>query len=337
MTIAVVGTGSIGRRHLANLLSLNRGDVIAVSEHHKITSLTVNGMQIPISHNFDELLKTEEKIDTVFICNPTSMHADYLAKSLTAGKNVYLEKPVAINLAQVTELRDLVLSHSATIAVGHQFRFHPHLIALKDRIESGALGQIQSVQALQGEHIADYHPEEDYRQSYAARNELGGGVLLTQIHQMDYLNWLLGPFEDVIATNQESSFLGLDVEENVSYLMRSQRGVVVYGHVDFLRRPKHLSLTIAGTEGAVEWRYYEGSLSWTPADPREKPDISYIPLERNQLFHNAVGDFLESINKQRSPRSTFIDGVNSLAIVDAIKTSTATGNNTRVKIFDELS
>ena len=154
---------------------------------------------------------------------------------------------------------------------------------------------------------------------------------------MDYLNWLLGPFEDVIATNQESSFLGLDVEENVSYLMRSQRGVVVYGHVDFLRRPKHLSLTIAGTEGAVEWRYYEGSLSWTPADPREKPDISYIPLERNQLFHNAVGDFLESINKQRSPRSTFIDGVNSLAIVDAIKTSTATGNNTRVKIFDELS
>jgi predicted dehydrogenase len=337
LTIAVVGTGSIGRRHLANLLSLDQNDLIAVSEHHKIDNLVVNETTIPVSHDFDALLRSSGSIDTVFICNPSSMHIDYLAKSLKADKNVYLEKPVAINLGQVAELKDFARSHSATIAVGHQLRFHPHLIALKDKIESGTLGRILSVHALQGEHIADYHPGEDYRQSYAARDELGGGVLLTQIHQLDYLNWLLGPFEDVIATNQESNSLGLDVEENVSYLMRNQEGVVVYGHVDFLRRPKHASLTISGTKGIIEWRYYENSLTWISSDPQEEPDVSYEPLNRNQLFCNAVTDFLESINQQRNPRSTLIDGVNSLAIVDAIKTSIATGNNARITKFDELS
>ena len=80
MTIAVVGTGSSGRRHLANLLSLDQNDLIAVSEHHKIDNLVVNETTIPVSHDFDALLRSSDSIDTVFICNPSSMHIDYLTK-----------------------------------------------------------------------------------------------------------------------------------------------------------------------------------------------------------------------------------------------------------------
>ncbi len=336
MIIAVVGTGSIGRRHLTNLIALGCHEVIAVSEHQKLDTLEINGLKIPVYHDFSSLLESDNPIDAVFICNPSSMHADYLVRSVAAGKNVYLEKPVAVDLDQIIKTKDFTSPQPVIVAVGNQFRFHPHLVSIKNKIQSGALGEILSAQAVQGEHLADYHPGEDYRQSYAARRELGGGVLLTQIHQIDYLNWLLGPFESVVAVNQEKNSLGLDVEENVSYLLRNTSGVIAYGHVDYLRRPKQAALVIAGTKGTIEWSFYDQSLKWVGIG-EDVVDTSYNSQDRNQLFYDAALDFLESIEQQREPRSTLTDGINSLAIVDAIKQSIASNEPVRIKAINELS
>ena len=206
MTVAIIGTGSAGRRHLTNLLSHSHHDVVAVSEHRKCADLEILGKKVPVFHNFDELLEIDSSIDSVFICNPSSMHSDYLLRSVEANKNVYVEKPVAVNLGEISEIEERIRSRSVTVAVGNQFRFHPHLISIKEMIDEGVLGDIFSVHAIQGEHIADYHPGEDYRRGYAARRELGGGILLTQIHQIDYLHWLFGTIQNSDGSRTRKTF-----------------------------------------------------------------------------------------------------------------------------------
>ena len=337
MTVAVIGTGSAGRRHMANLIAHGRQHVVAVSEHRKCSDLEIHGHQVPVSHDFERLLADDPSIDSVFICNPSSMHSDYLLRSVQANKHAYVEKPIAKTLDEVSGIRTSLGSHPVTVAIGNQFRFHPHLISIKKMVDNGTLGDIFSVHAIQGEHIADYHPGEDYRQSYTARRALGGGILLTQIHQIDYLHWLFGPFKTVMATQPRERVLKLDVEENVSYLLTSDNGTIVYGHVDYLRRPKHASLCISGSKGTLEWSYYENSLKWVNLEKDAEIDISYHSEDRNQLFVDAALDFLNAIDEHRNPRSTLIDGLNALSVVQSIHDSSLTKQMVKIKNFDEIS
>jgi predicted dehydrogenase len=300
-------------------LSLGHNELLAVSEHRKIQQLSIEGAEIPVLHDFKQAI--ESQIEIVFLCNPTSMHADYLARALNAGKHVFLEKPAATTATELTTVMKMQRSNSPTIAVGHQFRFNPHLLELKENVEQGSVGRILQVEAVQGEHIADYHPKEDYRQGYAARADLGGGVLLTQIHQIDYLNWLFGPFESVTATGGQTGMLEIDVEDNVSYILQNRDAIGVYGHVNFLRRPKQVRMTVSGTEGTFNWDYYAGLLSWTPSRANASTRTVSSTAPRNQMFRDLVVDFLDAIAGQYSPRSTLEDGLTSLKIVDAIKQS----------------
>ena len=217
MRIAVIGTGSIWRRHIDNLIGLGYDDVFAVSEHKKITTLEIGSRSVQVVNDVDTALKSA--VDCVFICNPTGLHYRYLEKAISARMHVFVEKPVGSTTTGFNELLKESKKNKLTVGVGNQFRFHPHLVEIRNKVRENKLGNILRVEAVQGEHIADYHPTEDYHESYAVRKDLGGGVLLTQIHQIDYLNWIFGPFSRVFATSRQPSILNIDAEESVSYFL----------------------------------------------------------------------------------------------------------------------
>jgi predicted dehydrogenase len=319
MRITVVGTGSVGLRHLGNLAALGVEHLTAVSEHGRKDHVTVGGRNIPVLHDYGLALAGD--CDAVFICNPTVLHLDYLRRAVAAGKHVYLEKPAALSAEGVAGLAAEAERRGLTVAVGHQFRFNPLLLALKERV--GSLGLLLDVAAMQGEHLADYHPDEDYRLGYAARSELGGGVLLTQIHQIDYLNWIFGPFRSVYAVGGRRGPLEIDVEDTVSYLLERADGTPVHGHLDYLQRPKRVALSVAGAQGRLDWDYFAGTLAFTPARAGAEPELRHEPLDRNAMFLGIVGDFLEAVRDRRPPRSTLADAATDLVIVDAIKRSAA--------------
>ena len=325
MRIAVVGTGSIGRRHIGNLLKLGYDDVLAVSEKKKIKTLEVGSRNISVVNDIDAAL--HGAVDAMFICNPTSLHFRYLEKAIDAGKHVFVEKPVGSVMGDFTNLRKQSEQKKLIIAVGHQFRFNPHLEELRKKVKANFMGNIFRVEAIQGEHIADYHPGEDYRESYAARKDLGGGVLLTQIHQIDYLNWIFGPFSRVFAVSRQPSILGLDVEESVSYFLESHRGYPIYGHMDFLSRPKTVSIQVMGDEHSMIWDYYGGKLICSNQGNVDQEPITFErPVDRNQMFRDVVRDFLEATETGGKPRSGLADGVAALRIVEGIKESLSFGH-----------
>src|SRR6266508_6742025 len=105
------------------------------------------------------------------------MHLETAARAIDAGRHVLVEKPVHVTATGVAELQRHALRRGVVAGVVQQFRFHPLAERLRNAVRDRELGLLLSIEAVQGEHLADYHPEEDYRTSYAARRELGGGVL----------------------------------------------------------------------------------------------------------------------------------------------------------------
>jgi predicted dehydrogenase len=319
MKVAVIGIGSVGRRHIENLLRLGMVNVVAVSENNKIPNLELSGRNVPVVHSYKEALQS--KCDAVVIANPSVFHLEYARRAVLAGCHVYLEKPAATSGDGLPELIALARELRRVVAIGTQNRFNARLEDLRNRIQSGEAGMIVGVYASLGEHIADYHPNEDYRRSYTAQSALGGGVLLTQIHQLDYLNWLFGPFSRVFAVGGKRSDLEIDVEDSVSYLLSGKDDVPVAGHLNYLQRPKKVSLEVIGTRTSYQWGYFDHCLTVTPAKLASDAMVIRDPFDRNEMFMACMKDFLEAIAGGRRPRADLSDALAALRIVDAIKVS----------------
>jgi predicted dehydrogenase len=257
------------------------------------------------------------------VANPTSLHPDTAIRALDAGAHVYVEKPIGTSAADVQVLLARASRSRAIVAVGCQFRFNPGLERLKQVIDGGELGRILHVDVDMGEYLPDYHPGEDYRTGYAARRALGGGVLLTQIHDLNYLRWLFGPLESVYATGGKVSRLEIDVEDSVSMLIRSASGAGLAVHMDYLQRPRTRRMTVTGEDAKVVWDYYANTLTLTSPDGRERELGPGGPLDRNRMFVSTMADFLGAIDRGALPRTTLLDAADDLRVVDAIRESLA--------------
>ncbi len=245
----VVGLGSVGRQHVENLLSLGVGHVEVCSEWRHLAEFRVGGVSLPVFHDYTAAL--DARPAAVVIANPTNLHATYSLRALERGCHVYVEKPVAISAEEALPLAELARERKVTVAVGCQFRFNTCLERLKSLLGESKLGRIVHVHACMGEYLPDYHPHEDYRSSYAARSELGGGVMLTQIHDINYVRWLFGPFDSVYATGGKTSDLQIDVEDNVAILLRTSSGTGISVHMDYLQRPRRRSVAIVGEDASA--------------------------------------------------------------------------------------
>ena len=106
--------------------------------------------------------------------------------------------------------------------MGFQFRFHPGLLRCRELIDAGRIGKPLSFRAEWGEYLPGWHPWEDYRKSYSARKDLGGGVLLTLSHPLDYIRWFFGDPEWIWAMNGKISDLELDVDDIAEIGMRDR-------------------------------------------------------------------------------------------------------------------
>ncbi len=203
MKVLVVGLGGIGQRHVRNLRAL-LGDRVEFLAYRvrRLLHVVTPALEADESHNIEREygIRVFDTLDSAlaagpqaaFICNPSSMHVRAALACVRAGCDVFLEKPVSNSLDGVCELMEAASSLQRIVAVGYQLRFHPCFQALQEIVRGGLLGQLLAVRAQVGEYLPAWHPYEDYRRMYASRAELGGGVILSQIHEFDYLYALFG-------------------------------------------------------------------------------------------------------------------------------------------------
>src|SRR5512138_1083305 len=190
MKILIAGLGSIGRRHFRNLIALGEKDIVLLRTR-KATLPDDELAGYPVETNLEEALRKHQP-EAVIVSNPTAFHLDVAIPAAETGCAILLEKPISHSTQRLDQLEETVRKSGSKVLVAFQFRFHPGMVRAKQLTEAGEIGRILSAHVQFGEYLPAWHPWEDYRQGYAARADLGGGVILTLSHPFDYLRMLLG-------------------------------------------------------------------------------------------------------------------------------------------------
>jgi predicted dehydrogenase len=326
MKYMIAGLGSIGRRHLRNLLTLGERDILLYRTHRStLPEDELSGF--PVETDLQAALA--HKPDAVIISNPTALHLDVAIPAAEAGCHLFLEKPVSHSLDRIDQLKQAVHLNNLHVLMGFQFRFHPGLHQITKLLSEKVVGEPVSVRAHWGEYLPDWHPWEDYHKGYSARPELGGGVVLTLCHPLDYLRWLFGEVAALWALTSNQGGLGLKVEDTAEIGLCFTSGVLGSVHLDFIQRPAAHWLEIIGTGGTTRWDYYQNTVETLTESvvSGQKPAISNqqstIPLSeiRNQMFVAEMRHFLDILRGKEKPVCTLYDGIRALELALAVHES----------------
>lgn len=329
MKFLIAGLGSIGRRHLNMLRELGQDDIILYRTHQS-TLDDADLAGIPVYTDLRDAL--DLKPDAVIVANPTSLHLDVAILAAEAGCHILLEKPISDDLSRVDELRKAAEKSGSRILVGFQFRYHPTLNKARELINEGALGQILSAHSHWGEYLPNWHPWEDYRQSYAARADLGGGVIGTLTHPLDYMRYILGEVAETVAVQGHVSPLQLSGVEDVGEIgIKFRSGAIGAVHVNYFQRPPDHRLEIVGTQGTLRWNNADGILhhfdmpdefgTWSTRPAAPIHTLYQLPadFERNHLFTAQMAHFIEVVEGKAEPRCSLHDGVRAVELVLEVK------------------
>jgi predicted dehydrogenase len=325
MKFLIAGFGSIGRRHFHNLLTLGERDILFYRSQ-KSTLPDDELAEFIVETDLHDALS--HKPDAVIVSNPTALHLDVAIPAARAGCHLLLEKPISHNMDRVEELRDALAFGGGQTLVGFQFRYHPGLQKIHQLLAENQIGRILSVRAHWGEYLPQWHPWEDYRKGYSARLDLGGGVVLTLCHPLDYLRWLLGDISSLWAYTAQSSDLELSVEDTAEIGLRFVSGVVGSVHLDYNQRPASHNLEIVGTCGTIRWNGVDGIVLWSQGSDWKTFDPPR-GFERNDLFLAQMKHFLDVLRKGEIPVCSLEDGIKVLEIALAVQGSSQNGVQVR--------
>ena len=322
MTGLLVGYGSIGRRHLENLHGLGVRDWAVVH-----TGAGTLPFEPPCRvRSYPTLSGALEAEDPAFavIANPTALHVQSALACVERGCDLLLEKPVSHSLDGLDALSREVATRGSKVLVGFQFRFDRGLKRMGELLEERAVGAPLHVRVVWGEYLPGWHPWEDWRASYAARRDLGGGVHHTLCHPLDYLRMLFGDPTGLVASLADHGPLGLDVPEAADIMLPFPGGVSGQVHLDFWSRPATHRVETVCTNGTITWDHMTGELRvWDEAEAAWHSERFAGVDARDELFRAEARHLLEVIRGHAEPACTLADGVQAARLCAAIERSAA--------------
>ena len=323
LKILIVGRGSVGNRHIQNLLRLGCARLSAYRTRREGPEPTAIDSGIRSYYDLEEALC--QKPDVVFVTNPTAFHVPVALAAAEHDCNLFIEKPISHTLEGCEKVLALVKQRELVATVGYNLRFHPILNTVREIIVGEQVGKILSVRAWIGQYLPDWHHGEDYRTGYMARPELGGGVILTLSHELDYLFWLFGEVAGVTAVSARPQWLAMSTESLAEITLEFQNGVVGQVHLDCLRRTPARGCEIVGTEGTIQVDLLK-SIVHVYSPRTSEPTTIERPLgDSNDMYLDEVTDFLDCVGTKRVPKVSLEDGVAVLKIAVAAHRAAQTG------------
>jgi predicted dehydrogenase len=329
MKILIVGLGSVGRRHLRNLVALGETDLVLLrSGKSTLPEEELHGY--PVVTQIDAALRLQPQ--AAIIATPTALHLQSAIPLARAGCHLLLEKPVSHSMESITDLQDAVRQGGGQVVIAFQYRHHPGLLAIRRWLEQDAIGRPLIARAQYCDYLPGWHPWEDYRQSYSARADLGGGAVLTLCHPLDYLLWLLGDVKSVTGATAAKAGMGIDVEDSAEAALEFASGVLGGVHLNYVQRPASHQLTIVGTEGTLQWDQSDGAARLYRARAGAW-EVAEAPAgyERNDMFVAEMMRFLDVLAGKSAAAPSLAEGIRSLALGLAILESARLGRRIELR------
>ena len=311
----VVGSGSIGRRHMRNLRQLGMSRIAACDTDAERLAPMIQELKVESFSDYEKALGAV-KPQAVLICTPPSLHVRQALAAARAGAHVFIEKPVSHSMEGMAELASAAEKHKVVVQVGYNMRFHAGIRELHRIMRENVIGRILWARAEVGQYLPDWRPWQDYRQSYTARRALGGGILLDGSHEIDYMLWMLGRPIDVRCLSGKVSKLEMDVEDCATVLLRFASGAQADIHLDCVQRTASRSCKLVGENGTAEW---DAGTEKVRVRLAGEDHWRETPAPENDTYLEEMKDFLLCIRESRRPLVGLEDGRNALAVVLAAK------------------
>ena len=215
--------------------------------------------------------------------------------------------------------------------MGYNLRFHECIIKIRKLLKQKKIGRIISIQAENGSYLPDWHPYEDYRIGYAGKKKLGGGIILTQIHDIDYLFWLFGNPKYIFSTLGKFSDLDISVEDYCASIIKFKNKITAEIHLDFFQGPEYRGCKIKGTNGIISWNSIDNEIKFYNNNKKKWEVILKLnKFERNQMYIDEIKHFLKCVKNRKMTVNTLHDGIKTLNIALTMKKSAK--NNRMVEL-----
>lgn len=280
LKICFFGMGSIGKKHLKNLVKILddrkiKFEIDIVKRKKEID----NEIKSYVSniYKIDEF--TPNFYDIVFIVNDTSAHIKTLNLMKDYSDNFFIEKPLSLNLNGI-KLEDY---KNKNIYTACPMRYSSVMDYIKKNID---FTKVYSVRAICSTYLPDWRPGIDYRNNYSAKKELGGGVTLDLIHEWDYLIYLLGFPEQIFNLNKRVSHLEIS-SDDISIYIAEYKDKLVELHLDYFGRIPIRKVEFYLKEGTIIGDFIENSII---LENHEK-----LILEKEDIYIKEMNNFLDVI------------------------------------------
>lgn len=313
MTVLVAGTGSIGRRHIDSLRQLAPGARFVFLRRHATEDDYSRKLGARVVATLQAALAEKPAIAVVAV--PSAHHAELIEPLLDAGIPMYIEKPVVTSAAQLAAVARAAAAHPQAITLcGCNLRFLPSLQAVRDLISQGAIGRVVRASLQTGQWLPDWRPAADYRRSYSASRELGGGVVLDLVHELDAVRWILGEFDSVVAVGGQMSSLELSCEDAAVIGLSRARGPVVAIGLDYVARRPVRRYEFFGEKGTLRWDLPARRVELEQIDGMQAPAFEAADFDVAMTYVRAMRDFVEAVATGRQTSQNLDEGLRSAAL-----------------------
>lgn len=316
----VIGSGSIARRHIANLRRIfDASEVACVSASgRRLTEDETGATRV-----FDDLASAINWGPTFgIVASPAPFHVANAAALLEHGVPVLIEKPLSDSLEHFSDNAEVLSRHRDRIEVGYTLRYLSSAVRLKELLNANIVGHIHSVLIDIGQYLPDWRPGTDYRVAVSSKKELGGGVLLELSHEFDYLTWLFGKFDEAYCLISRSGMLELDVEDKADIMFSRRDGTVAQLHMDFLQRKATRKCKVIGEGGNLIWDLLDNRISMHTGENIQC--LFHEPhVDRNEMYINQLRRFSQVAAGKELPLVGLDDALYTLKLVESLRHSSS--------------
>ncbi len=310
MNFLIYGLGSIGRRH-AGILSGAEGNKIFACRSGKSESI------MPDKFPFTEIDPSDNiadyEIDGALITNPTSLHVESALRIAEYGIPMFIEKPLGKDLNDIKRLQDITEKKNIPVLMGYNFLHHRGIKLIKKLIKENKIGKVISAKSQFGTYMPDWHKYEDYKKSYASNADMGGGAVLTSIHEQNYLTDFFGQVTEVKAMKTGGNILDIKADEGAEILMRHEGGIVSNIHLNFYQKPYYRNCQVIGTEGTLYWDFLIPEVKILYKDKTEIIKTGRGAFELlDESYTEQMNHFTEVIKGNSKPAADLNRGIKDL-------------------------
>ncbi|MCB1357397.1 MAG: inositol 2-dehydrogenase [Maritimibacter sp.] len=327
LNFAVLGAGRIGQVHARAIASVPGAALVAIAEPDKTAAEAARAAFGCEIRTIDECAAAED-VDAVVICTPTNTHADLIERFARAGKKVFCEKPVDLEVERVRQALDVVAAENGTLMVGFQRRFDPDFMALKAAIDAGKIGEVEMITLTS----RDPGPP-----PYAYIKVSGGIFRDMTIHDFDVARWLLG---EEVATVQAAGSVLTDPEigrlgdyDSINVILTTASGKQCT--ITNTRRATYgydQRIEVHGSKGSVSAENHrEANIEIANAEGYLRPPLLNFFMSRYvAAYANEIAAFVQAVSDGTTPPTTGEDGLKALELAVAARKSAETGQAVRL-------